>query len=112
MRILFVSAEVAPIAKVGGLGDVVGALPKILKKLGHDVRILMPYYGGLQDKIDIPADPVWKGNAMFNDFAVYQTSLPDSDVPLYLFGHPAFDPKRIYGGGGGGRRRILAIYLF
>ena len=98
MRILFVSAEVAPIAKVGGLGDVVGALPKILRKLGHDVRILMPYYGGLQKRIDIPADPVWWGYAMFNDFAIYQASLPDSDVPLYLFGHPAFDPERIYAG--------------
>ncbi|MEM8831222.1 MAG: glycogen synthase GlgA [Cyanobacteria bacterium P01_G01_bin.19] len=98
MRILFVSAEVAPIAKVGGLGDVVGALPKVLKKLGHDVRILMPYYGGLQKKIDIPQEPIWWGYAMFNDFAVYQTSLPNSDVPLYLFGHPAFDPERIYAG--------------
>lgn len=98
MRILFVSAEVAPIAKVGGLGDVVGALPKVLKKLGHDVRIFMPYYGGLQHKLKIPVDPVWWGYAMFNDFAVYQTVLPDSDVPLYLFGHPAFDPERIYGG--------------
>lgn len=98
MRILFVSAEVAPIAKVGGLGDVVGALPKILKKLGHDVRIFMPYYGSLYEKLKIPTDPVWWGSAMFNSFAVYETVLPDSDVPLYLFGHPAFDPDRIYGG--------------
>ena len=98
MRILFVSAEVAPIAKVGGLGDVAGALPKILRKLGHDVRIFMPYYGSLYSQLDIPTDPVWWGSAMFNSFAVYETVLPDSDVPLYLFGHPAFDPDRIYGG--------------
>lgn len=98
MRILFVSAEAAPIAKVGGMGDVVGSLPKILRLLGHDVRIFMPYYGFLSDKIDIPGDPVWWGYAMFQDFAVYETVLPDSDVPLYLFGHPAFDPRRIYAG--------------
>ncbi len=98
MRILFVSAEAAPIAKVGGMGDVVGSLPKILRKLGHDVRIFMPYYGFLPDKIDIPSDPVWWGYAMFQDFAVYETVLPNSDVPLYLFGHPAFDPRRIYAG--------------
>ena len=98
MRILFVAAEAAPIAKVGGMGDVVGALPKVLRKLGHDVRIFMPYYGFLSDKIDIPSEPVWWGYAMFQDFAVYETVLPNSDVPLYLFGHPAFDPRRIYAG--------------
>ena len=98
MRILFVAAEAAPVAKAGGMGDVVGALPKVLRKLGHDVRVFLPYYGFLNEKLDIPQKPVWCGYAMFQDFAVYETVLPGTDVPLYLFGHPAFDPNRIYAG--------------
>jgi starch synthase len=44
MRILFVSSEVAPFAKTGGLADVAGALPKALLALGHDVRVVLPLY--------------------------------------------------------------------
>ena len=98
MRILFVAAEVAPLAKAGGMGDVVGSLPKVLRQLGHDVRIFMPYYGFLADKIEIPKKPVWEGTAMFQDFAVYETLVPKTDIPLYLFGHPVFNPRRIYQG--------------
>ncbi|MCZ8116864.1 MAG: glycogen synthase GlgA [Microcystis sp. LE18-22.4A] len=98
MRILFVGAEAAPIAKVGGMGDVIGALPKVLRQLGHDVRIFLPYYGFLQEKMDIPSEPIWSGFAMFQDFLVYETVLPDTDIPLYLFGHLAFSGRNIYGG--------------
>ncbi|MCA2657188.1 MAG: glycogen synthase GlgA [Microcystis sp. M049S2] len=98
MRILFVGAEAAPIAKVGGMGDVIGALPKVLRQLGHDVRIFLPYYGFLQEKMDIPSEPIWSGFAMFQDFSVYETVLPDTDIPLYLFGHLAFSGRSIYGG--------------
>lgn len=97
-RILFVAAEAAPLAKVGGMGDVVGSLPQVLRKMGHDVRIFMPYYGFLPDKMDVPKEPIWWGDAMFEHFAVYETVLPGTDVPLYLFGHLAFSGRYIYGG--------------
>ncbi len=45
MRILYLSVEVEPFAKVGGLADVAGSLPKALQAMGHDVRIVMPAYG-------------------------------------------------------------------
>ncbi|MDY6937042.1 MAG: glycogen synthase GlgA [Cyanobacteriota bacterium] len=98
MRILFVAAEAAPIAKVGGMGDVVGSLPQVLRKMGHDVRVFMPYYGFIPDKMEVPEEPVWWGDAMFEHFAVYETLLPGTEVPLYLFGHPAFMGRNIYGG--------------
>ncbi len=97
MRILFVGAEVAPLAKAGGMGDVIGALPKVLHQLGYDVRIIMPYYGFLDDKIEVPSEPIWQGNAMSQDCSVYQTTLPNSEVPLYLLKHHSFSPRRIYG---------------
>ena len=98
MRILFVAAEAGPIAKVGGMGDVVGALPKVLRQMGHDVRIFMPFYGFLPDKMQVPSQPIWQGSAMFETFSVFETVLPGTDVPLYLFGHPSFLGRNIYGG--------------
>lgn len=44
MQIVHVSAECYPVAKVGGLGDVVGSLPRFLKELGHDASVVMPMY--------------------------------------------------------------------
>ena len=45
LKILYLSAEVVPFAKTGGLADVAGALPKAIRALGHDVRVMMPRYG-------------------------------------------------------------------
>jgi len=45
MRVLFISAEMAPFAKTGGLGDVVGSLPRALRQKEIDARVLLPLYG-------------------------------------------------------------------
>src|SRR6195952_4433359 len=44
MKIFHLSAECYPIAKVGGLGDVVGSLPKYLNQAGHHASVVLPYY--------------------------------------------------------------------
>ncbi len=57
MRILFTAAEATPLAKVGGLADVVGSLPRALNQLGHDVRLILPKYGVI-DEARFPTTPV------------------------------------------------------
>jgi starch synthase len=48
MRVLTVASEVVPFAKTGGLADVLGALPRALARLGHDVDVVMPRYRGIE----------------------------------------------------------------
>jgi starch synthase len=55
LKILFISSEAAPLAKVGGLADVVGSLPRALRRLGHDVRAIMPQYDGLEERYQLSA---------------------------------------------------------
>lgn len=44
-KVLFVASEAAPYVQVGGLGEVMRALPKALRKLGYDARVMIPKYG-------------------------------------------------------------------
>lgn len=62
LKVLFISSEVVPFAKTGGLADVAGSLPKALATVGnegpgHDVRIAMPHYKGIEGttyRMDFP----------------------------------------------------------
>ncbi|UPT76647.1 glycogen synthase GlgA [Sulfurovum sp. XGS-02] len=94
-NILLAASEVVPFAKSGGLADVSGALPKALRALGHDVRVVMPRYyivdkekyglKALEGSLGVPMgsmDEAWA--------AVYEGVLPGSDVPIYFIEHEAF----------------------
>jgi len=48
VNVLFVTSEVAPLAKTGGLADVSAALPAYLHGAGHDIRTFLPFYGSLK----------------------------------------------------------------
>ncbi len=56
LKILFVSAEVSPFAKTGGLADVAGSLPKALADAGNDVRVVMPRYKSIKSSMNYVAD--------------------------------------------------------
>ncbi len=89
--VLFVSSECAPFVKAGGLGDVVGALPVALRKLGCDARVVMPRYDVIPlDQLErhpTPlAVPLGGGEAWAG---VAEANLPKSDVPVYFLDHMA-----------------------
>ncbi|MGJ7912935.1 glycogen synthase GlgA [Neobacillus sp. LXY-1] len=50
MKVLFAVSECGPFAKSGGLADVAGSLPKELKSLGTDVRVILPKYGTISEE--------------------------------------------------------------
>jgi starch synthase len=111
LRILFVSAEVVPFAKVGGLADVAGALPKALHRLGHDVRVAMPRYGridpdrfGLKTVLPDLAVPM---DTITEHVAIQETRIA-SEVPIYMVDSPRyFNRENIYGYNDDGERFIL-----
>ena len=95
LSILFAASEATPFAKEGGLGDVVGALPKYLAKLGHDVRVVIPrYYSVDKDKYGLRLLPgtlvVPMGIIGHQYCGVYEGRLPGSDVPIYFLDHEAY----------------------
>lgn len=59
MKTLFVAAEGAPFAKTGGLGDVIGALPKSLVKNGDEVAVILPYYDVVDQKFGDQAEDLF-----------------------------------------------------
>lgn len=99
MKVLFVSPEVNPLVRTGGLGDVVGSLPLALDKLGVDVRIVCPLFRSCKDlntQILPPKITVKIGGQLFTG-SLRQTNLGKSNVRVYLIDIPSlFDREGVY----------------
>jgi starch synthase len=95
-----VSSEASPLAKTGGLADVVGALPAALREAGDEVAVVIPRYGSIDLK---RARRVYDGIAIYlgptrYDIAIYQAP---AEFPFYLVDcPPLFDRKGLYGESG------------
>jgi starch synthase len=111
LKVLILAAEIVPFAKVGGLADVVGALPKALQALGHDVRLVMPRYRQVDPnrfhlQPILEAIPVSMGNYQVQ-VSVRQGEIGDH-IPVYMIDAPRyFDRENIYGYTDDGERFIL-----
>lgn len=91
-KILFITSEVFPLIKTGGLADVSGSLPIALKALGHDVRILMPDYASILSSHDFrPVRSLGDGN---RGITILEGRLPGSEVPLWGLSHRDFFSRK------------------
>lgn len=104
INIVHIASEVAPFSKTGGLGDVARSLPKALKRLGHDVRLITPLYGKVIDKKE------YNLKLLFKDVKIYLNSTETitvnywqgylmEDLPVYFIEQTKYFSryKRLYG---------------
>jgi starch synthase len=100
MEIFHISAECYPVAKVGGLADVVGALPKYLNKLGHTAKVVVPGYDNKFTN-ENEFDTVHKGLLKLGWFQFSYTILREKTnklgFQLYVIAIPElFDRPNVY----------------
>ena len=99
MKILFVSPEVSPLIRTGGLGDVVGSLPIALGKIGLDIRILCPLHKECREipRTLYPKPISFRLGKKTYSFSVSSTKLGKSEVPVYFIGNDGlFNRPGIY----------------
>jgi starch synthase len=96
LKVALVASECFPYVKTGGLGDVIGSLPKALVEEGCQVKLFLPLYGGIkveQHKINLLDEfqdiPVQVGEKEIT-FGVWYGTLPESEVEVYFIDCPVY----------------------
>ncbi len=115
-RVLFITAEYAPLAKTGGLADVSTALTRYLHRRGDDVRVFMPYYRQVADAglapwpVEFLQDLEMTLGEHHYRYRVLTGTAPGSDLPLYFIDCPAlYDHPAIYAETDDEARRFLLL---
>ncbi len=102
MKIAFISSEVFPFSKTGGLADVAGALPAALAGLSHKVKIFSPLYVSIdKEKFNLKPDKSLSGiaveiNGKPHIVNIYRGVLPEEDVPVYFIDYPEYFSSKSY----------------
>ena len=100
-KVLLASAECAPLSKTGGLADVVGTLPKSLKKLGIDARVITPYHRIIKEKYASQVEHMFYFYARLGWRSEYVgiERLELDGVTIYLVDNEQYFGDKIYRGG-------------
>lgn len=101
MRILFCASEVSPYAKTGGLADVAGSLPEVLRRLRCDVRVFMPFYRCVREQANDYRLLPYRAKLTIgiHEYTVrFRECVTPSGVPLYFLEKDEFfDRTWLYG---------------
>ena len=100
MKILFITSECSPFSKSGGLADVAYSLPPALKKLGHDIDVITPFYKCVKDNYGDKVKKIKQFNVTVGDhketFILYKGKL--GQINMYFLGDDGlFDRPSLYG---------------
>jgi starch synthase len=92
-RLLFVASEAYPLIKTGGLADVAGSLPSVLHQSGMDVRLLLPAYQDVLERVEGTPSRVATIALSGTPVDVLETRLPGTELPTWLLHHPIFSER-------------------
>lgn len=115
MRVVMASSEASPLAKTGGLADVVGALPGALRRLGVDVSVVLPAFRGCRERSDAKPTGLELRVPLAGGFVAAQVergTLPDGTVVDLIRHDPYFDRDEVYGDAGGDYPDNAARFAF
>lgn len=100
MKVLFAASEASPFVKVGGLGDVMGGLPKELNKKGVDARVILPLYSAINHKMREKLEyitNIYVENSWRNSYCGIFKAEVDGVIYYFIDNEQYFHREKVYG---------------